>query len=69
MKGVFSLETLNGLHNNLGIIVGVLTGIGFIVALLVKGYKFVKKVNDKIDFIDDLQRRDIIKQITEIPSV
>ena len=69
MKGVFSLETLNVLHNNLGIIVGVLTGIGFIVALLVKGYKFVKKVNDKIDFIDDLQRRDIIKQITEIPSV
>lgn len=63
------METLNGLHNKLGIIVGVLTGIGFIVALLVKGYKFVKKVNDKIDFIDDLQRRDIIKQITEIPSV
>jgi hypothetical protein len=66
---VFGLETLNVLHNNIGIIVGILTGIGFIAALLIKGYKFVKKVNDKIDFIDDLQKRDIIKQITEIPSV
>lgn len=63
------METLANIGENLGVISGIIVAIGVIIAALVKGYKFVKRVNTKIEFIEKLENANILEHIKQIEDM
>lgn len=55
------METLAAIGQNLGIISGIIIASGVILTALIKGYKFVKKVNTKIEFIEKLETAHVLE--------
>lgn len=55
------METLRVIGENLGVISGIVVAAGIIMTAIVKGYKFIKKVNTKMEFIDKLEEANILE--------
>ena len=63
------METLRVIGENLGVISGIIVASGIILTAIVKGYKFVKKVNTKMEFIDKLEEANILEYAKEIETI
>ena len=63
------METLRVIGENLGVISGIIVAAGIILTAIVKGYKFVKKVNTKLEYIDKLEEANILEYAKEIETI